>query len=153
MKPFLACCFVWFVAVAMPLSAGGAGEAPKREKKTCAEMRTAIEEASKRIKYVKPIKVTAGSWGDLPAALRKLPAGAELCGVGSQGQVIVVSPAFGKELESHYAPLFEAVGCKPLKCGITAVTNCGCSSREGVGTVLTDIGAETYTVMYTKLKR
>ena len=100
-----------------------------------------------------PIKVTPGSWGDVPAPLRKLPAGAELCGVGSQGQVIIVSAAFGKEIENHYAPLFAEIGCKPLKCSATHMTNCSCSGTEGgAGVVLTDVGAETYTLMYTKPK-
>jgi hypothetical protein len=100
-----------------------------------------------------PLKVTPGSWGDLPAPLRNLPSGAESCGVGNHGQVIIVSPAFGKELETHYAPLFAELGCKPLKCSVSSTTNCSCSGADGVGTLLTDTGAESYTVMYTKLKK
>ena len=130
MKSSLARYLIIAVIALLPISAGGADEAPKRSKKTCAELRTAIEEASKGLKFVKPIKVTPGSWGDLPAPLRKLPAGAELCGVGSQGQVIVASAAFGKQIETHYVPLFEAVGCKPLKCTISSTTICTCASPE-----------------------
>jgi hypothetical protein len=145
---------VLIVAVASlsyPVSAGGADQPPKRSKYTCAQMRDAIERTTKNLKHAVPIKVTPGSWGDVPEPLRKLPAGAELCGVGSQGQVIIVSAAYGKELENHYAPLFADIGCKPLKCGTTHMTNCSCSTTEGgAGVLLTDVGAESYTLMYSK---
>lgn len=153
MKPSLASYLVILLAALLPFSAGGADGPPKRSKKTCAQLRTAIEEASKGLKFVKPIKVTPGSWGDLPAQLRKLPPGAELCGAGSHGQVIVASATFGKEIESHYAPLFEAIGCKPLKCSISSTTNCTCASPEGGGAVLTDVAAETYTISFMKMKK
>lgn len=151
MKSSLAWCLLIAVAASYPVSAGGADQPPKRSKTTCAQIRDAIERVSKSSKYAVPVKVTPGSWGDLPAPLRKLPAGAELCGVGSQGQVVIVSPAFGKELENHYAPLFAEVGCKPLKCGTTHMTNCSCSAPDGgAGVVLSDVGAESYTLMYSK---
>ena len=140
------------VAAAYPVSAGGADQAPKREKRTCAQMREDIERISKSMKL--DVKMKAGSWGDLPEPLRKLPPGAELCGVGSDGQVIITSPAFGKELESHYAPLFEKVGCTPLKCTLTSITNCTCAGPPGaVGVVLTDTGAQSYALMYTQPKK
>ena len=151
MKSSLAWCLLIAVAASYPVSAGGADQPPKRSKYTCPQMRDAIERATKNMKYAAPIKVTAGSWGDVPAPLRKLPAGAELCGTGNQGQAIIVSAAYGKELENHYAPLFAEVGCKPLKCGTTHMTNCSCSSPDGsAGVVLTDVGAESYTLMYSQ---
>ncbi len=151
MKSSLALCLLITVAASYPVSAGGADQPPKRSKVTCPQMRDAIERATKNLKHAAPIKVTPDSWGDVPAPLRKLPAGAELCGVGSQGQVVIVSAAYGKELESHYAPLFAEVGCKPLKCGTTHMTNCSCSAPDGAaGVVLSDVGAESYTLMYSK---
>ena len=151
MKPHIAWCLLITALASYPVSAGGADKPPKRSKVTCPELRNAIEQASKTTKFAVPVKITPGSWGDVPAPLRKLPAGAELCGIGSEGQVIIVSAAFGKELESHYAPLFAEVGCKPLKCGSTHMTNCSCSGPDGgAGVLLTDVGAESYTLMYTK---
>jgi hypothetical protein len=151
MKSSLTSLLLIAVAASYPVSAGGADQPPKRSKYTCAQMRDAIERVSKVSKYAIPVKVTLGSWGDIPAPLRKLPAGAELCGVGSQGQVIIMSAAQGKELENHYAPLFAEVGCKPLKCSSTHITNCSCTSPEGgAGVVGTDVGAESYTIMYSK---
>jgi hypothetical protein len=151
MKSSLALCLLMIVAVSYPVAAGGADQPPKRSKATCAQLSEAIERISKSSKYAIPVKVTPGSWGDVPAPLRKLPAGAELCGVGSQGQVLILSAAYGKDLESHYAPLFAEVGCKPLKCSATQTTNCSCSSPDGsAGVVLTDVGAESYTLMFTK---
>ncbi len=152
MKFHIASCLLLALVASYPLSAGGADQPPKRSKATCPQIRDAIERASKSMKMAVPVKVTPGSWGDVPAPLRKLPAGAELCGVGSQGQVIIVSAAFGKEIESHYAPLFAEVGCKPRKCSATHMTNCSCSGEGGSGVGLTDVGAETYTLMYTKAK-
>jgi hypothetical protein len=151
MKSYFASCLLIAAVASYPMLAGGADQAPKRSKATCPQVRDAIERASKSVKLAAPIKVTPGSWGDVPAPLRKLPAGAELCGVGSQGQVIIVSAAYGKALEDHYAPLFADVGCKPLKCGATHMTNCSCSAPDGsAGVVLTDIGAESYTLMFSK---
>jgi hypothetical protein len=143
------------LAASLPLSlaatATAADPAPKRVKRTCAQMREDMERISKKLKT--PLQVTPGSWGDLPAPLRKLPAGAELCGVGSLGQVIILSPAFGKDLETHYAPLFAELGCKPLKCTIGPTTNCTCSAANAGGTVLADSAAETYSLMYLKTKK
>jgi hypothetical protein len=151
MKSSLAWLPLIAVAASYPVSAGGADQPPKRSKYTCAQISDALEQMSKTTKYAIPVKVTRGSWGDVPAPLRKLPAGAELCGVGSQGQVIIVSAARGKELEDHYAPLFAEVGCKPLKCSSTRLTDCSCSSPDGsAGVLLTDVGAESYTFMYSK---
>jgi hypothetical protein len=153
MKFHLAWCLLIAVAASYPVSAGGADQPPKREKRTCAQMRDDIERISKSSKYAIPVKVTPGSWGDVPAPLRKLPPGAENCGVGTQGQVIIVSAATGKELENHYAPLFAEIGCKPLKCSMTRATSCSCSGADGaVGMVMSDLAAETYTFMYTKPK-
>jgi hypothetical protein len=152
MKTHVVGCLLIAALASYPVAAGGADQpSPKRTKRTCVQMREDIERISKSMKM--PIKMTAGSWGDIPAPLRKLPAGAENCGVGSQGQVIIISPALGKELESHYAPLFAEVDCKPLKCTITSMTNCGCTTPDGgAGVLLTDTAAETYTIMFSKPK-
>lgn len=155
MKTHLAWCFLLAAVAAYPVSADGADQPPKRVKRTCAQMRDDIEQVSKSMKSVKmaPVKVTPGSWGDVPAPLRKLPPGGENCGVASQGQVIIIAAANGKELETHYAPLFAEVGCKPLKCTVTHMTSCSCSGPgNAVGMVLSDVGAEAYTLMYTKPK-
>ena len=76
MKSSLAWCLLIAVAASYPVSAGGADQPPKRSKATCAQLRDAVERVSKTSKYAIPVKVTPGSWGDVPAPLRKLPAGA-----------------------------------------------------------------------------
>jgi hypothetical protein len=129
-------------------SADGAGQPPKRSKRTCPALLADIESIWKRMKI--KLKVTPDTWGDVPAPLRKLPAGAERCGVGAEGQAIIASAAFGQDLENHYAPLFAELGCKPLKCNVSSTTNCTCSGGGGTGVVVTDTGAESYTIMYSK---
>jgi hypothetical protein len=125
-----------------PTPVSGAGQPPKRVKRTCSALRADVEALSKSMKM--KLSVTPGSWGDLPAPLRKLPAGAELCGVGQHGQAMIASAAFGKEIEDHYGPLFAEVGCKPLKCTVATATNCTCSGPGAAGgSVLTDTGAES----------
>jgi hypothetical protein len=152
MKLRLALSLLTVVVVApYPMSADGADQPPKRSKLTCRELLAEIESMAKSMKI--KLKVTPGTWGDMPAPLRKLPAGAEQCGIGAEGQAIIASAAFGKDLENHYAPLFAEVGCKPLKCTVRSMTDCSCSSDAGVGVLLTDTGAESYTVMYTKRKK
>jgi hypothetical protein len=94
--------------------------------------------------------IVAGSWGDLPAELQKLPAGAQNCGT-VEGQPTIVSPAFGKDLETFYAPLFEKVGCAPFKCevetqGSATRTACKCKSGKLMGMIFTDTGNEAYTL-------
>src|SRR4051812_21009084 len=49
-----------------------------RNKMTCAELKTKLEEDSKSVGF--ELKVTLGPWTDVPDALKVLPAGAELCG-------------------------------------------------------------------------
>ncbi len=149
MKLRLALSLLTVVVVApYPMLADGADQPPKRSKLTCPALLAQIESMSKTMKI--KLKVTPDSWGDIPAPLRKLPAGAERCGLGAEGQVIIVSAAFGKDLENHYAPLFAELGCKPLKCSVRSTTDCSCSGSAGAGVVLTDTGAESYTVMYSK---
>jgi hypothetical protein len=131
-----------------PTSADGADQLPRREKLSCTALLTKIEQMSQHMKM--KLKITPGSWGDLPAPLRKLPAGAEHCGAGNHGQVLIVSAAFGKDLEGHYAPLFAELGCKPLKCNVSSTTSCSCSGRGGAGTIGTDTASEHYVIMYSK---
>jgi hypothetical protein len=75
--------------------------------------------AAKRSKIecskVSMTKLQAG-WGDMPAALQKLPPGASMCGTNGAGVAFILSELDTAALEKFYAPLFAAVGCKPLAC-------------------------------------
>src|SRR4029078_13199460 len=52
-------------------------------------------------------------WGNLPAALQKLPRGATLCGHAQGGETVFITSALDRDaLEKFYAPLFASLGCK-----------------------------------------
>ena len=147
---FLICAAIHHGALGDEQNKGGDEPAPTRSKATCDEIRQELERTSKGMAV--PMKVAAGSWGKVPAELRKLPPGAELCGVdASLGQAIIKSPLFGKALESYYAPLFAKVGCKPLTCqiaksGSMRQTRCSCDRPGGVGAVTTNVRNESFSL-------
>ena len=100
-----------------------------------------------------------GSWGNVPAELRKLPPGAEHCGADTRtkkdGLAVIASPLSRDELEKFYAPLFAQVGCPGLKCDVIKTkigkkdaeqTRCACHAKGTLGTVATDTGAEVFEV-------
>src|SRR5262249_32118904 len=127
--------------------AGGADKvkAPKRIKLDCASYRAGMERMAKTTGV--ELKVAAGSWGTIPAALRILPPGAELCGATDAGPVVIVSPLYGKDIEAHYAPLFAKVGCQPLTCDVSAsVTVCRCKGNDTRGSVQTDSDHEAFSL-------
>ena len=132
--------------------AKGALTAPRRDKVPCAALLPKMEETSKQVRI--PMKATPASWGKVPPELRKLPAGAELCGsLDVMGQAIIVSPLFGDELETHYAPLFAGLGCAPFKCEVATSdpyvqTRCKCDKKRGFGMVTTDTGNESYALAW-----
>ena len=76
-------------------------------------------------------------WGHVPPALQKVPPGASLCGVNAADVAFVVSELDAKALETFYAPLFAAVGCKPLTCkpGQFTPMECLCSKADRRGKV------------------
>ena len=119
------------------LLAGGTDKVapPKRPKMSCATYRSFADNMSKSAGI--NAKVVPGSWGKLPKELQTLPPGAELCG-NVDDVAIVLSPLYGKDLESHYAPLFAKVGCQPLTCDVTAgQTTCTCKGKGIRGRVET----------------
>jgi hypothetical protein len=125
-----------------------AADAPRRTKMTCGPYLDAVKKASASAGF-KPT-IVPGSWGDVPADLQKLPAGAQNCGT-VDGQPTIVSAAFGKDLETFYAPLFEKVGCAPFKCevqtqGSATRTACKCKAGKVTGMIFTDTGNEAYTL-------
>src|SRR5437762_191085 len=79
-------------------------EPPRRARLGCARLRARLDRTAKSLGAEDRIK--PNSWGNVPAELRKLPAGAELCGVDEEGQAVIQSPLYGRDLEAHYAPLF-----------------------------------------------
>ena len=129
---------------------------PKRAKVSCSKLRQTMEKTTRQIGFVD--KIEPRSWGQLPADLRKLPPGAELCGVDAElGQAVITSPLFGKELESYYAPLFAKLGCQPLSClvvagsvGVPEQTRCRCSVPGVAGAVITDARHQAFTLALSK---
>jgi hypothetical protein len=81
-------------------------------------------------------------WGNLSAALQKLPPGATLCGhTQAEGTVFITSALDRDALEKFYAPLFASVGCK-LTCtkdGFTKTDKCECP-KAGSGSLQHDTG-------------
>jgi hypothetical protein len=131
----------------------GNDDAPKRSKVSCARLRQRMERDAKNLGL--DDKITPKSWGNIPDELRKLPPGAELCGVDTELEhVVITSALFGKDLESYYAPLFAKIGCRPLGCtvetGFVDQTRCRCATEGVVGTVATDVKDEAFTLKVSK---
>jgi hypothetical protein len=132
--------------------ASAAGDLPStglpRKKLTCAEFESTVSASEK--KAYKP-----GAWGGVPPELQKVPPGGELCGadfrMSKSGATMMRSALFGKDLQTFYAPLFEAIGCKPLECELVKSklgkvaaqqTHCTCRGNKKLGSVATDSGSE-----------
>src|SRR5262249_43238544 len=81
-------------------------------------------------------KLTPG-WGQLPAALQKLPPGAQSCGVNKAGVAFVTSELDAPALEKFYGPLFASVGCKALTCKTNDMKQqeCTCGKADSKGKV------------------
>ena len=84
----------------------------------------------------------APGWGNLPAALQKLPPGATLCGHPTGGDTVFITSALDRDaLEKFYTPLFASLGCK-LTCkkdDFTKVDKCDCP-KAGSGSLQHDTG-------------
>lgn len=137
------------VAMAIISTANGspAKGPPKRVKMDCGGYRAGAESALQGVGA--PAKLKAGDWGAIPAALRALPPKSEACCSPDPSTVVIISALFGKDVETHYAPLFEKMGCKPLVCDINErKTSCKCKGAGKVGSVETDSDMEAYFVTF-----
>jgi hypothetical protein len=122
---------------------------PKRAKITCAQYRANAEKTAPHAIIDTRLKV--GSWGRVPPELRKLPPHSKLCGADGRGQVVIASPLFGKEIESHYTPLFTKVGFQPLACTVEpGRTQCTSKRRRDLGIVITDQDTEAFVLAVMK---
>jgi hypothetical protein len=90
---------------------------------------------------VSSTKLQSG-WGDIPTALQKLPPGASLCGTNAAGVAFILSALDTPALEKFYAPLFAAVGCKPLACKKNTLgqQECTCPKANARGKVEPEAG-------------
>ena len=132
----------------LAMAAAVAADAPRRTKLACGPYLEMVKKTSASIGF-KPT-IVAGSWGNIPPDLQKLPAGAQNCGTVAD-QPTIMSPAFGKDLETFYAPLFAKIGCAPFTCevetmGSATQTKCKCKTGKTLGQVITDTGNEAYTL-------
>jgi hypothetical protein len=91
----------------------------------------------------------------VPEELKALPAGAEMCGtVDLLNQGFFVSSLWADDLEAHYRPIFEGLGCAPFECELETMGDaqqflCSCYTPEynyGALTVTSDI--EYYLLTY-----
>jgi hypothetical protein len=135
-------------AVVLAVAAAVAADAPRRTKMACGPYLESVKKTGAAVKFIP--KIVAGSWGNVPPDLQKLPPGAQNCGT-VEGQPTIVSPAFGKDLETFYAPLFAKVGCEPFTCevetaGSAVRTKCKCKTDKAMGMVVTDTGNEAYSL-------
>lgn len=131
----------------------GASCGADRQKLTCAELKTKIEEDSKSIDF--ETKVTLGPWTDVPDALQVLPDGAELCGsVDLLNQGLVASDLDCDALRSYYRKVFEDdLGCKPFECetethGSQSQLRCSCAGADHFGQLVTSPDTQYYLLSY-----
>lgn len=123
--------------------------APKRAKVTCVQYRATAEAHAPHGLF--NTKLKAGAWGNIPAPLRKLPPRAQLCGADGIGQVVIASPLFGKDIETHYTPLFTKLGFKPLDCKVVGRrTQCTSKRHRDIGIVVTDQDSEAFVLAVMK---
>lgn len=122
--------------------------APHRTKADCAKFVKDADESSARMGI--KIRVATGSWGNVPRELQKLPPGAQHCGALME-QAVIMSPAFGKDLETFYAPLFAKIGCQPFACEVENIsggsrTECKCrgNGKIKMGQIVTDLSYEAF---------
>jgi hypothetical protein len=64
-------------------------------------------------------------------------------------QAVIMSPAFGKNLETFYAPLFAKVGCQPFACEVEntnggARTKCKGRGNGKMVQIVTDLSYEAF---------
>jgi hypothetical protein len=136
---------------------GGSGAtherpSPKRAKVSCAQYRAKADEHATHALFNTRLK--PGSWGRIPRELQSLPRQSRLCGTDGLGQVVVTSPLFGKELESHYGPLFVKLGCSPLACTIkNGKTQCSCRRQRDLGVLVTDEASEAFVLAFLRRSR
>jgi len=124
-----------------------------RQKLTCAELKTKIEEDSKSVDF--EVKVTLGPWTDVPDALKVLPDGAELCGsVDLLNEGLVASDLDCGALHDYYRKVFEDdLGCKPFECetetqGSQAQMRCSCDGGDHLGQLITSPDTQYYLLTY-----
>jgi hypothetical protein len=136
-------------AAAPPAAKAAEATAPRRARLSCAQVRANADAHAKN--GVFNTKLKAGAWGNIPAPLRKLPPGAKLCGADGIGQAVIVSPLFGKAIETYYGPLFAKIGFEPLACRVVAGrTQCACKRHRDIGVVVTDQESEAFVLAVMK---
>ena len=101
------------------------------------------------------MKVTLGSWEDVPDALKVLPEGAELCGsVDLLNQGLVASDLDCDALHDYYRKVFEDdLDCKPFECetethGSQGQLRCTCGSLPHLGQLVTAADTQYYLLSY-----
>ncbi|HEY6725361.1 MAG TPA: hypothetical protein VI197_15100 [Polyangiaceae bacterium] len=126
--------------------------AARREVMSCEEIETEIETTSASFDF--PAEVTLGSWEGVPAELKVLPTGAELCGfIDLLNQGLIVSELGGPELEAYYRPIFDDLECPSLECEIQTEGDqeqyvCSCFGEDHYGTLTTAPHAAYYLLSY-----
>jgi hypothetical protein len=87
-------------------------------------------------------------WGDMPAALQKLPPGASLCGVNAAKVAFIASELDAPALQKFYEPLFASLACKPLTCKPNPFKTMVCACPKGGDARAGSITLQTYDQAY-----
>jgi hypothetical protein len=140
-------------ATPIPATTEGADQPPPaRMRVTCGRYRSDVEKTAPHAAFDTRLKI--GSWGAVPATLRRLPPKARLCGADSHGQVVIASAFYGKQLESFYAPLFEKLAFEPLTCTVDrGQTQCRGKRGRDFGLLVTDAAQQIFVLAYVKRER
>lgn len=130
----------------------GTTGASNREVLSCAELEAKIEADS--VAFGFPTEVTLGEWEGVPAELKVLPEGAEICGsVDILNQGLIKSELGGAALEAYYRPIFDVLGCPSLECDVETRGDqeqhaCSCFGDEHFGSLTTAPDTAYYLVAY-----
>ena len=123
-----------------------------RDVLSCAELETKIEADAAAFDI--PTEVTLGEWAGVPAELKVLPDGAELCGsVDVLNQGLVKSELGGAALEAYYRPIFESLDCPSLECNVETDGDqeqyvCSCFGDNLFGSLTTAPDVAYYLLAY-----
>lgn len=126
--------------------------AANREVLSCEELETKIEADAAAFDI--PTEVTLGSWEDVPAELKVLPEGAELCGsVDVLNQGLIKAELSGAALEAYYRPIFESLDCPSLECAVQTQGDqeqyvCSCFGEDSYGSLTTAPDVAYYLLAY-----
>lgn len=119
---------------------------------SCAALETKIEADAAALDL--PTEVTLDEWEGVPAELKLLPEGAELCGsIDILNQGLIKSELGGAALEQYYRPIFAGLDCPALECNVQTDGDqeqyaCSCFGDDHYGSLTTAPDVAYYLLSY-----